>query len=104
LRKASRVVKGHFQRLRVIGANPILSRDAQNFSLWLLPGVEPGFSAVVLACLDRREFSWADPLGQLGNGQTLLRVFQDRFHLFARHTLKPFEEIIHRRAAFKILE
>lgn len=43
-------------------------------------------------------------LGQLRDCQTLLRVSQDGFDLFARHTLKPFEEIINRCAAFKILE
>jgi len=31
-------------------------------------------------------------------------MFQDGFDLFARHTLKPFEEIIHRCTAFKIFE
>jgi hypothetical protein len=42
--------------------------------------------------------------GRLRHGQTLLRVFQDGLDLFARHALKPFEKIIHRCAAFKILE
>ena len=42
--------------------------------------------------------------GRLRNGQTLLRVFQDGLNLFASHTLKPLEKIIHRCAAFEILE
>ena len=41
---------------------------------------------------------------RLRNGQTLLRMFRDGLDLFARHTLKPFEKIIHRGAALKILE
>jgi hypothetical protein len=46
----------------------------------------------------------AGPLGQLRNGQTLLSVFQDGLDLLARHAWKPFEEIIHRRPVFKVLE
>ena len=42
--------------------------------------------------------------GRLRNAQTLLRVFEDRLDLFALHPLEPFEKIIHRGAAFKILE
>ena len=41
---------------------------------------------------------------RLRHGQTLFRVLQDSLDLFARHALKPFEKIIHRGTAFKILE
>ena len=42
--------------------------------------------------------------GRLRNDQTLLCMFQDGLNLFASHTLKPLEKVIHRCAAFEIFE
>jgi hypothetical protein len=62
------------------------------------------FAHPVSKAVDRKEFAWENPLGQLGNNQDVFRMFKDGLNLFARHPLKPFEEIIHYRAAFKVLE
>jgi hypothetical protein len=39
-----------------------------------------------------------------GGSQTLLGVAQNRFNLFASYAREPFEEIVHSRSIFEILE